>query len=95
MLTFYQIAQFKNPYSHLYSVRKIVINDAGEIVHTFDKEYPREKIEEYIRTHQTIKYCMYPVYDLGLVGPPTDQIAHINSSLLNGLDEGTTEFHKF
>jgi len=94
MYIFFQIAQFKNPYSGKYNVRKVIISDDGEIVGTFDKQFQKKVLDTFMKKVSNLHYCIYPVYDLGIVDLPFDKIPLLNSKLLLN-DEGTEEFHKF
>jgi hypothetical protein len=82
--TFYQIAQFKNPYTNLYEVRKVVMDKDGNVVHTFDKQYTKEILEKYMQNNPNSKFSVYPVYDIGLVGlPSSTEICILLSPLIN------------
>lgn len=84
LMSFYQICQFKNPYSGRYDTRKIIFNEHGEIVKTFEKEYSQEKITKFTKSHRENKYCMYPVTSIKLIDlPDPANILEAKSELLN------------
>jgi len=84
LLSFYQICQFKNPYSGRYETRKVIFNQNGEIVKTFEKEYSEDRIKKFTKMHRENKFCMYPVYDIKLVAlPDPGNILEAKSELLN------------
>jgi hypothetical protein len=83
-VTFYQIAQFMNPYTGLYEIRKVVLDHDGNIVHTFDQQYTRITLEKYMKSNPSGKFAIYPVYDLGLVGlPNSSETCVLFSPLIN------------
>lgn len=84
LLSFYQICQFKNPYSGRYETRKVIFNEHGEIIKSFEKEYSADRIKQFTKNHRENKYCMYPVSDIKLVAlPDPGNILEAKSELLN------------
>jgi hypothetical protein len=91
--TFYQICHYKNDYTNKYGVRKIIFNEFGNIIKTYEKEYNREKIESFMSNNGKNKYTIYPVYDLKNVALPGPSfILEAQSELLNNNNQGTYYF---
>ncbi len=84
--TFYQFCQFKNQYSGSYGSRKIIFNENGIILKTYEREYSAQKIEQFIKHHKFNKYKMYPVNDIKYVELPNgnDMTESISELLNNG-----------
>jgi len=68
--SFYQICHYKNPLSHKYGTRKILFNEQGTIIKTFEKEYSKDKITNFLETHRNNKYTIYPVSDISTIALP-------------------------
>lgn len=82
--TFYQFCQFKNPYTGEYGSRKVVFNELGSILKVYEKEYPAEKIETFIKKHNFNKYKMFPVNNIQYVEMPNaNDMTELQSELLN------------
>ncbi len=80
--SFYQICSFPN--NGFYDVRKILYNELFEPTDTYEKPYPKKKIEKFIEKTPVNKYQMYPTNTLKLISlPDPNQIISANSSLLN------------
>jgi hypothetical protein len=80
--SFYQICSF--PDNGFYNVRKILYNEALLPMDTYEKPYPKKKIEKFIQKTPVNKYQMYPTNSLLLISlPDPNQIITANSSLLN------------
>lgn len=91
--SFYQFCQFKNPKTNKFETRKIIFNERGKIIKTFDKEYSGEEIEKYIANHNFNKYKMYSTNKIQYVAKPneSDFLATM-SSLLNSGVKNQNEF---
>jgi hypothetical protein len=87
--SFYQICSFKHPYTNKYGVRKVIFNEFGNIVKTYEKEYHKDKIEAFIKNNKKNKYTMYSVYDIKTVAlPGPSYILEAKSDLLNNNYDG-------
>lgn len=84
LYTFYQICQFKNPIINKYEVRKIIFNQLGEIMKTFEKGYPKKKLEIFMENNSSNKYALYPTTKIENVDLPNpNNILNAKSELLN------------
>jgi hypothetical protein len=82
--TFYQFCQFKNPFTGKYWSRKIIFDERGTVIKTYEKEYNKKKIEEYAKTHRQNKFKMYPTSDIKYVDFPNgNDMTEVESDLLN------------
>jgi hypothetical protein len=82
--SFYQICQFKNPQTGKYQIRKIIFNEHGTILKTYEKEYTKEKIDIFGKNNRRNKYSTYAVSDLKLINLPEPSfILEAQSELLN------------
>jgi len=82
--SFYQICQFKNEFTKLYPVRKVIVNEVGEIVKYFEKEYSLKQIETFCKSNRVNKYKLFPTNSLQYVGLPNPgNIFEVQSELLN------------
>ena len=80
--SFYQICSF--PDNGFYNVRKILYNESFLPMDTYEKPYPKKKIEKFIEKTPVNKYQIYPTNSLLLISlPDPNQIITANSSLLN------------
>jgi len=82
--TFYQFCQFKNPYTGKYWSRKIFFNEHGTILKLSEREYSKNKIEEYAKNHKENKFKMYPSSDIKFIALPNgNDMTEAQSELLN------------
>lgn len=82
--TFYQICQFRNPKTKLYDSRKIIFNQDGEIIKTFERKYYRDELERFIKSNKHNKYKIYPVYNISYIEyPNSNDIINVMSNLTN------------
>lgn len=89
LTTFYQICHYKNAFSNKYGVRKIIFNELGTIIKTYDKEYSRGAVESFMKNNRKNKYTMYPTPDLKTIALPGPSfIFEAQSELLNNNFEG-------
>jgi hypothetical protein len=80
--SYYQICSF--PDNGFYDVRKILYNESFLPMNTYEKPYPKKKIEKFIEKTPVNKYKMYPTNSLKLISlPDPNQIITANSSLVN------------
>lgn len=80
--SYYQICSF--PDDGFYHVRKILYNESYLPMDTYEKPYPKKKIEKFLEKTPVNKYQMYPTNTLKLISlPDPNQIITANSSLLN------------
>ena len=87
--SFYQICSFKHPFTHKHGVRKVIFNEFGNIIKTYEKEYPVDKIQSFIKKNKRNKYTMYSVYDIKTVAlPGPSYILEAKSELLNNNYDG-------
>lgn len=84
LYTFYQICQFKNPFTGKYDTRKIVFNEQGEIKKTYERQYKASEVEKFMKHKIQNKYRMYPVKEISCVGYPNiADMLEVCSSLIN------------
>jgi len=82
--SFYQICQFKNPYTDKYCIRKVIFNEHGEILKTFEKEYYKCIVDKFMKKNKQNKFSVYPVSDIKYVDlPDPASILGAKSELLN------------
>jgi hypothetical protein len=82
--TYYQLCQYKNPFTREYGTRKIIFNEQGAILKIYEKEYSKKKVEEFVKHHKINKYKIYPVCDIKTVDLPSgNDMTETISSLLN------------
>lgn len=82
--TYYQVCQFKNPYTKKYSTRKVVFNEYGEILKMYEKEYESKELKEFMRHHKRNKFKLFPTNDIKLVDlPNSSDMVQVQSELLN------------
>ena len=79
--SFYQICSY--PEDGFFNVRKLIYNQNFELIKTYEKEYPKKKIDKFLKITPKQKYQLYPTMKLNLVAHPNpDQIISANSNLL-------------
>ena len=84
LYSFYQVCQFRNNYSKKYEVRKVVFDQNGEIIKTFEKGYPKSKLSNFLKIQTPQKYALYPVANLSLIDLPNpNNLFGASSELLN------------
>jgi hypothetical protein len=82
--TYYQLCQFKNPYTGHYGTRKIIFNEKGDILKMYEKEYNKTKLEEFVKHHRQNKFKIYPVSEIQMVSLPNgNDMMETQSELLN------------
>ena len=82
--TYYQLCQYKNPYTGFYGTRKIIFNEMGLIKKIFEREYNSKKINTFITHHKSNKFKLYPVNDIKYVDIPNgNDMTEAQSELLN------------
>ena len=82
--SFYQICQFKNEFTKQYPVRKVIVNELGDIIKCFEKEYSMKSIEAFCKSNRTNKYKLFPTNNLQYIGLPNPgDIFEVQSELLN------------
>lgn len=82
--TFYQICQFKNQFTKKHGTRKVVFDEQGNILKTFEREYSYQKLEEFMRRNRSTKYKIYPTHDISIVDlPGGEEMICVHSELLN------------
>lgn len=82
--TYYQICQFKNQFTKKYETRKIIFNEHGDILKTFEKEYSFQKLDAFMKNHKSNKYKVVPTNDIQVVDlPTTSDMICVRSELLN------------
>jgi hypothetical protein len=80
--SYYQICLF--PDNGFYHVRKILYNESLLPMDTYEKPYPKKKIDKFIEKTPINKYKIYPTNTLLLIGlPDPNKIITANTSLLN------------
>jgi hypothetical protein len=80
--SYYQICLF--PDDGFYHVRKILYNESYLPINTYEKPYPKKKIDKFIEKTPVNKYKIYPTNTLQLISlPDPNQIITANSALLN------------
>src|SRR3989339_1404526 len=70
--TYYQICQFKNPYTKKHMVRKIVFNENGNIIKNYEREYDSSSLKKFIKTQKTNKYKLYSKKDINYICNTTE-----------------------
>jgi hypothetical protein len=79
--SYYQICLFAD--NGFYHVRKILYNESFLPINTYEKPYPKKKIDKFIEKTPIHKYKIYPTNTLQLISlPDPNQIIAANSSLL-------------
>jgi hypothetical protein len=79
--SFYQICSY--PDNGFFHVRKIIYNEKFEPIDTYEKPYPKKKIEKFLEKTPDNKFQMYPTPTLKMVSlPNANQIIAANSNLL-------------
>ncbi|VBB17965.1 hypothetical protein YASMINEVIRUS_428 [Yasminevirus sp. GU-2018] len=80
--SFYQICQF--PVSKLYSVRKIIYDEFGEMITYRENKLKKDVLDKFLKKSPEYKYTIYPAYDLDVVGfPEPNEILTAKSQILN------------
>lgn len=84
LYTFYQICQFKNPFTGKYDTRKIIFNEQCEIKKTYERQYKSHELEKFLKNCPQNKYKMYPVKEITCVSlPNSSNMLEVHSSLIN------------
>jgi len=84
--SFYQICQFKDPYTKKYETRKIIFNEHGDILKTYKKSYDKTELNKFIEINKNKinKYRIYPTTSIDNVAPlNTNEMNMIQSELIN------------
>ncbi len=82
--TFYQVCQMKNPKTGKYTIRKVIFDEAGNIMKVFEKEYSFDRTQKFMQNNRENKYKMFPVYDISLIAlPGASCVLEERSELLN------------
>jgi hypothetical protein len=82
--TYYQICQFKNPFTNKYGTRKIFFDEYGNILKTFEKEHSSDNINKFIKYHKENKFKIFPVKDISTIDLPNgNDMIEVQSELLN------------
>ncbi len=82
--SFYQICQFKNPHTKMFQTRKIIFNEKGDIIRTYEKDYAGKILSKFIKTNPVNKFKIYPVNDISYIDyPNTSDMTIANSELIN------------
>lgn len=82
--SYYQICQFKNPFTKLYETRKIIFNQNGDILQMFERSYKLDDLEKFMKSHKTNKYKMFPTKEMSEVAlPAVHDMLETRSELLN------------
>ncbi len=83
--SFYQICNFKNPFTNLYPTRKVIFNENFEIIKIFEKEYNFNTLNKFMETNgETNKFTMHPTNDISCVDlPNVGDFMIISSDLIN------------
>jgi hypothetical protein len=82
--TFYQICKFKNPKTQLFQVRKILFNEKGKIIKSFEKDYEPKIIKKFLKDAKVNKYRLYPSYFISQVAKPNkSDLCQVQSLLIN------------
>lgn len=93
--TFYQICQMKDPKTELYSIRKTLFNEKGEILKYYEKGYSYSRVDKFIKNTNQNKFKIYPVFDIKLIGLPCKgNLLEAKSNLLNN-DNLEYDYAKF
>ena len=80
--TFYQICQF--PINNMYSVRKFIYNELGEMITYREKKLKKDILDKFLKKSQKYKYMIYPAYYLDIIGfPEANEILTVKSQILN------------
>jgi hypothetical protein len=83
--SFIQIADFTNPKTNLYHVKKFIINQHAQIINCKDYYITKKNQTNLIEKRKVHEYKIYPVYDLNTVLPPSPaDISVLRSGLLSG-----------
>ena len=84
--SFYQICKF--PISgNTHSVRKVVVNEMGQLIQNKEKQYKASKLKKFIDRTNTTKYKIYATHLMSLVKlPNASDILTTQSPLLNNDD---------
>ena len=81
---YYQICFYPNPNTGEISVRRLTFNQYFQVVDVKQKTYNQKKVKKFIQSIPKSRYCIYPTYNIDMVGYPNpDQIINCNSKLLN------------
>lgn len=84
IFSFYQICQFRDPYTNKYGIRKVIFDQTGDIVKTFEKGYSKSHVNSFISHNKPNKYALYPVNNLKMINlPNSENILSAKSELLN------------
>ena len=86
--SFYQVCKFKDD-EEKHLVRKVILNERGDIISYREKKYSNKKINKFLETCPQNKYKIYNTLDLELVElPKPEEILCSQSELLgsNNLD---------
>jgi hypothetical protein len=92
--SFYQICQFKNPYTNMYGARKVIFNEKYDIINMFEKEYKGIKLNKFMKSNSSAnKYKVYPVDDLKYISHPNGgDFMQVSSELINRTTSQTQKF---
>lgn len=92
---FYQICHFKNPTTNKYHVRKLIINELGEYIHTREGKYTDSQFQKFLELKKSNQYRIYPTYDLALIDyPKSNEILELQSDIIN-TENDYTGYAKF
>lgn len=81
---FYQICLYANPYTKKRNVRKIVVNEMGNIIDISERDITDRQFNHFIKTQRDNRYKLYSTYDLSLIDLPNPgDILQTQSELLN------------
>ena len=69
--SYYQICQFKNPKTNLYSVRKVFFNEQYKIIKVSEKEYDAKTVKKFMNNTNENKYKLFPTNNVSYLAHPT------------------------
>jgi hypothetical protein len=82
--TFYQICQFKHPFTGKYDTRKIIFDSTGDIKKVYERQYKSTEVEKFLKSNSQNKYSMYPVKEISTIGYPNiAEMMAVCSDLIN------------
>jgi hypothetical protein len=84
LYTYYQVCQFKNPFTDKHDIRKVVFDESGEIKKVYERQYEGSEVKKFVKSNNNNKYRIFPVREMSMVGyPSSGELLEVCSSLVN------------
>lgn len=91
LFKYYQICQFPKPNTHLYTIRRFIYNEVGDLVDVSTNDFKKEQIKGFIKTLKLNQFKMIGSFDIDFFPYPNDgDVQLLQSSILNTINSGFT-----